>query len=360
MTTRPVSPRSAVAFAAAGFGFLAILSALQLYVFRVASGENVELMHMVYGLMTWLPWAAVAPAILLLNKRWDFRKGRRLASTVVHLLFWLVIHTATAYGLIRFALALWGTGERIPTIKEIWQQVFSSSRVQLSLLAYFLVLGIDRGLAVWNALRERELQASRLEAQAARARLEALAARLQPHFLFNALHTVGALTAEDPARARAVLVQLGDLLRDVLATPNETDVTLEEELQLLDRYLGIELIRFADRLRVEVHAGPETLALRVPRFLLQPLAENALKHGLAPLASGGTLRIEATRRGDRLRLRVWNDGVPLAATRRDGVGLMTTRERLVTSYGDAASLTLRAADEGGVETIVELPIASAA
>lgn len=360
MTTRSVSPRSAVVLAAAGFGVLAILSALQLYVFRVASGENVELMHMVYGLMTWLPWAAVAPLILLVNKRFDFRKGRRLASAAVHLSLWLVVHTAAAYGLIRFALALWGTNERVPTVTEVWQQVFSSTRVQLSLLAYGMVLGIDRGLAVWNALRERELQASRLETLAARARLEALAARLQPHFLFNALHTVGALIAEDPPRARAMLAQLGDLLRDVLAAPNDTDVTLQEELQLLDRYLGIEQIRFADRVRVQVDAAPETLALRVPRFLLQPLAENALKHGLAPRAAGGTLRIEAARHGDRLRLRVWNDGTPLASAPRDGVGLTTTRERLVARYGEGATLALRGAAEGGVETVVDLPIAEAA
>ena len=151
-----------------------------------------------------------------------------------------------------------------------------------------------------------------------------------------------------------MLAQRGELLRDVLSQPAEPEVSLAAELVLLNRYLSVEQIRFADRLQVVEQVPADLLAARVPRFLLQPLAENALRHGIAPRASGGILRITVTRLDGTLRLAIWNDGVPLAATRRDGLGLATTRERLATRYGQTANLELRSAD-GGVETVIHLP-----
>lgn len=152
-----------------------------------------------------------------------------------------------------------------------------------------------------------------------------------------------------------MLAQLGDLLRDALAPTDAGDVRVDEELQLLGRYLAIEETRFADRLHVAWDIESSTTSLSVPRFLLQPIAENALRHGLAPKTGRGQLRVTVTRDGERLRLVIWNDGLPLSPVVREGVGLSTTRERLQTRYGDAASLELRAAPDGGVSTTIVVP-----
>jgi LytS/YehU family sensor histidine kinase len=152
-----------------------------------------------------------------------------------------------------------------------------------------------------------------------------------------------------------MLAQIGDLLRDTLGATETGDVPLHEEIELLGRYLAIEQTRFADRLRVEVTVGPELVDVRVPRFLLQPLAENALRHGIAPLAGGGTLRVSAARSGGSVHLRVWNDGVPMTDAPSAGVGLATTRERLAARYGPTARLVVRPAVGGGTEAVIEVP-----
>ncbi|MEZ4457584.1 MAG: histidine kinase, partial [Gemmatimonadales bacterium] len=173
-----------------------------------------------------------------------------------------------------------------------------------------------------------------------------------------ALHAAGALIEESPEKARAMLVELGDLLRRLLADPEVVEVSLADELELLEHYLAIERIRFADRLVVETVVPPDLGTVRVPRLLLQPLVENALRHGLARRAGPGRVRISGRRDGAVIRLRVWNDGV-LDPEARDGHGLAMTRARLTARFGDAAGLTLAAAD-GGVAAEILLPADGAA
>ena len=341
------------------FTLFVVLAAVPLHLARRAAKEPSSFgAALLYGAATWGVWLALAPFIPALGRRWDFRPGRWWRSLVVHLSVVLVAHVVgTAIG-IATAVALFDTGgtEPLLSIQNLLRNMTNSTRISVSLLTYAGIVGLDRASRVRQALRARELQAVRLEAQATRARLEALGARLQPHFLFNALQSVSALVDEDPARARTMLAQLGDLLRDALASDASGEVSLQEELALLDRYLAIERTRFADRLHIEIQATPDVGDLQVPRFLLQPLAENALRHGLAPRPDGGTLRVSAARDRDRLRLRVWNDGEPLRHDHGDRIGLTTTRERLAARYGDQASFRLGAAPEGGVEAVVELPV----
>ena len=145
---------------------------------------------------------------------------------------------------------------------------------------------------------------------------------------------------EDPPRARALVAQFGELLRDALDGSDARDITLAEEIRLLGRYLEIEQLRFADRLHVTVACTPDASPVLVPRFLLQPLAENALHHGIAPHARGGTIAIDARRVGTAVTIRIANDGMQLADRRAERQGLRTTRERLLARYGPAATLTL--------------------
>lgn len=264
------------------FVVLAVVTAIQAVLARRAAGEPGDVLPTIgYSASVWLAWLLIVPLIIRLGRRHDFTPGRRPVSVAVHLVGALAAHTVTTAVAVFVGVQLYNPDEAI-TWEMLRQAILLSSRLPLSVLTYAGILALDRALLLYRALTERDLQAARLEAQATRARLETLAARLQPHFLFNALQSVAALIDEHPARARAMLAQLGDLLRDVLAAPGEAEVTLEEEVALLRRYLAIEEIRFADRLTVEYAIDPATSSVLVPRFLLQPLAENALRHGLAP------------------------------------------------------------------------------
>ncbi|MBP9897929.1 MAG: histidine kinase [Gemmatimonadales bacterium] len=349
------APRAATWLLLAVFGALTLLTAAQGYLSRKASGEAARLGDVLaVGAAAWVGWLCLAPLIIALGRRIPFSRTTWLRATVVHTLAMTVCYVVSVFVLIWISLQLLSPTEAL-TREMITRTLLTSSRLSLAIFTYVTILALDHVLLTREALRLRELQASRLEATATQARLDALAARLEPHFLFNALQSVSALIDSDPARARTMLAQIGDLLRDALASPESGEVSVHEERRLLGRYLAIEETRFADRLHVEWVVAPDTEAVMVPRFLLQPIVENALRHGLAVLPEGGRLRITATREPQCLRLIVWNDGAPLPATPREGVGLATTRERLAARYGVAASLTLRAAEAGGVETVIELP-----
>ncbi len=206
-------------------------------------------------------------------------------------------------------------------------------------------------------LRERELTASRLESQAAQAHLQMLKMQLHPHFLFNTLNAVSALMHRDVDAADRMISQLSELLRAALEKDDRHESRLASELDLLHRYLAIEQIRFRDRLKVEIDVEPACLEAQVPRLILQPLVENAIRHGIAMRSAAGRLTIRARRRDRRLALTVADDGpgVPPNRPLRPGVGLANTRARLEQLYGDAYSLELVNADEGGFEVRLEVP-----
>lgn len=349
-----LAQRKAAALAVLGFLALAAMSAVQILL-TAQSGPSSEPVapQIAASVVVWIAWAVMAPGIVVLVRRFDFAPGTRIRSLLAHLVGLAVGHLLMATVMLA-TLRLLGVVPATGPLGTLWVEIVTGARISSSILAYATIAVLARAVHVLFALRTREIEATRLEAQAVRARLDALTARLQPHFLFNSLHTVGVLMEEDPARARAMLAELGDLLREVLRDDPSAEITLRDELTLLDRYLGIAQIRFADRLRVERHIAPEALDVLVPRFLLQPLVENALRHGLDRRTDAGLLKIDVTRQDGRLRVSVWNDGAPLPATVREGFGLSATRERLAQQYGAAASVSLRSLDHG-VEAVVELP-----
>jgi len=225
---------------------------------------------------------------------------------------------------------------------------------------YWAIVASDYGVTHYRRLRERELRASQLEAQLAEARLQALKMQLEPHFLFNALHTIGQLvrTGQD-ALAVQVVAGLGDLLRRVLDGAGTQEVPLKQELEFLRSYLDVEQVRFRDRLKAVVDAEPDTLDARVPYLILQPLVENAIRHGIAPRPTTGRLLISARRIAGSLHLTVRDDGSGLVSggMSRDsrGVGLVNTSERLRQLYGDAASFEVVSAEDGGTVARVVVP-----
>lgn len=332
--------RSAVTIATAVFAVLTLISSVQIYTLRAAEKEAVTVLgSLAFGAATWIIWAVASPLILRLGQRFAFERGTRLQSLAVHLVVAVLVHVPATFLIFWAGTKLFG-GEKLPPLNVLLPQALGGTRLPFALLLYASLLGLARALDLRENLRAQEARAARLETQAMQARLDALATRLQPHFLFNSLHTIGALIDEDPARARALVAQFGELLRDALDGSDARDITLAEEMRLLGRYLEIEQIRFADRLHVAVSCAPDVAQLPVPRFLLQPLAENALHHGIAPNARGGSIVIDATKTGDSVTIRIANDGMQLSDRRTERQGLRTTRERLMARYGARASLTL--------------------
>jgi two-component system LytT family sensor kinase len=211
---------------------------------------------------------------------------------------------------------------------------------------YFTILGCIHAIGYFVEARQREAQAARLAAQVAEARLSALRMQLHPHFLFNSLNAITVLVRDqDTANAARMLDLLSDVLRQVLRSDQEHETSLADELSFLERYLAIEQVRFSDRLTVRFDIDDGTRGAAVPAFLLQPLVENALRHGIARRADGGVVEVTARREGDALVLSVVDDGPSATAepstARGNGLGLANTRERLTTLYGSAGSLELR-------------------
>jgi LytS/YehU family sensor histidine kinase len=215
------------------------------------------------------------------------------------------------------------------------------------------------GWTYYQGFREREKQTAALQRELVEARLEALRMQLNPHFLFNTLHAVSSLIHDDPEAADRVVARLSELLRLSLDHSKPQEVSLNEELAFLDRYLEIELTRFADRLKIERQIDPGVRNALVPYLILQPLVENAIRHGIEPREDSGHLAICARRNDGSLELRVTDDGAvladPGAAHPREGIGLSNTRSRLRHLYGENFRFELVEARGGGLEARIEIP-----
>lgn len=216
-----------------------------------------------------------------------------------------------------------------------------------------IVAAIEAGRRAVHAALDRE----RLRAQIAEQQLTALTGQLHPHFLFNTLQSISTLIHRDPEAADEMLAKLSDLLRELLRHRESALVPLEDELRFARTYLEIAQLRFADRLQFEIDVAPSVGRAAVPLFILQPLVENALAHGIGGQARGGRVTVRACREADRLRLEVTDDGAGLTsdATVREGIGLGNTRERLRASFGADHQFALASGTAGGAVARIDIP-----
>lgn len=310
----------------------------------------------------WLPWVLVAPAAIRLGRRFPLRGRRWPGPAAVHLaaaLALAAVQSLLSYGLYRLAVERAvglppGEGE---IMRSAW--LTGLNYLHNNLVTYFVIVGVVWGLDSLRLSRERELAAERLETELARARLLALQSQVHPHFLFNTLHMISAVVYRDAALADRLIDRLSGLLRAGLEAPAAPRVPLSRELEILDLYLDIMRARFGDRLAVALSIAPDALPALVPSFSLQPLVENAIKHGLLPRVGGGTVRIAAARRDGRLVVDVEDDGPgfgadPGALLDR-GVGLRNIRSRLENLYGAEGALRLRAGEAGGARATLDIP-----
>lgn len=242
-----------------------------------------------------------------------------------------------------------------------WPSVMmqATGRLHLELLIYTAAAGSGAALVLHQRYRDRELAAARLQAELAAARLDALQGHLQPHFLFNSLHSIASLArAGDNAGVVRLIAGFSEILRHLL-TKDARHLPLSDEMQLVERYLEIQRVRFADRLKVTIDLSPDAAVARVPLLIVQPLVENALRHGLAPRVEAGTLNVRARRENGCTRIDVEDSGVGLpggwSLATTAGTGLRNLASRLQAEFGSDASLQVEPRPEGGVRAIVRVP-----
>jgi two-component system, LytTR family, sensor kinase len=310
----------------------------------------------------WGAWALLTPLVFAAAARVPLLPGRLLRGILTHLPIAsavIVLHTAIV-GPLTFAIGLlpayaMGTA---PTAGGLFVSMLRSNFAVL-LLVYALLVALQHVMTYGSVVHARETRASQLETQLARARLDVLQMQLQPHFLFNTLHAVSALMERDTAAARRMLTHLSDLLRASLAAPDTQEVTVEEEMAFLDRYIDIQRMRFHDRLVVDVEVEPAALRAMVPRLLMQPLVENAIRHGIGTRTGPGRIEVSVRRANGDLHLTVTDNGTGIPdgglAAVRQGVGLSNTQARLAHLYGDRQLFELRNAEGGGTIASVRIP-----
>ena len=310
-------------------------------------------------------WFVLTTVVLWLGRRLPFERQRWISRTAIHLALSVVL------GIVDLALesAILRALGVFPAIMTSFAATLAFLLIigfHQSILTYWILLGVQYAIGWYQRYQERkqealrlELRSSQLESQLTQAHLSALKMQIQPHFLFNTLNAIMVLVRQQKGHeAEEMLSRLSDLLRCVLDDVDAQEVSLRRELEYAQLYLGIEEVRFQDRLRIEMAADPEVLDAGVPNMILQPIIENAIRHGIGRSASAGRIRISAYRRNDVLELRVEDDGpglTPAGAGQSHGIGLSNTRARLSQLYGNAASLSVENREEGGVAATIVLP-----
>lgn len=330
--------------------FLGLVAATQIGLVRIYSGQRLDWRSIIDSWLAVSTIGLFTPLLLWFVRRWPLARETWARTGAAYLAF------ITALIVVRILLFI-----------PIRQALFSSVRVSLGqrflrgsfpeFFGFTLALGIVFGLEYHRTSRESELRASQLEARLSQAQLEVLRNQMRPHFLFNTLHSISTLMHRDVEAADEMMVQLGDLLRLSLESEGVEEVPLRNELEILEHYLKIMRLRYGERLTSKVQVAPGLLDAQVPQFLLQPLVENAIEHGIARTARPGCVVIRGDQVDGMLLLTVSDDGAGAALAAIDeGIGLSNTRRRLRELYGVRARLELMSGEASGTKVVVTLPL----
>lgn len=320
----------------------------------------------VRGLIFYSPWIVLAPAITLLG--WYQRLGTGNLAWRVPVWIMAVVIACVVDPVIMTALARLlglhpstGAASGASFLAEVRPRF--AQTVALNAVMFLIATLLYHALVYYSAYRDRSRREAALEGELARFRLHVLQQQLQPHFLFNALHTVSALMAEDVVSARHVLAQLGDLLRTALDRMDEQDIALEQEIDFLRGYVDIQTARFGERLTVEWAVDDEARSIPVPNMILQPCLENAIQHGIEPLEGGGSVTVAAHVSGASLHIDITDNGQGTVGGGQNGQaagrGLKNVRERLEARYGERQSFEAGNVPGGGFRVRIVLPNESA-
>ncbi len=329
---------------------------VQLHMSTTAWGSPASLeWSITVRLWAWYQWGVLALGVWWLGDRFRLDSSGWRTALAVHLL------ASVAVGAGQIALNTWTH----VTFVEPWHVFVNYLRslflfaFQRNLLIYWALIGGQLALRAYRGWKEQEVAAAELRSRLVEARLDALRVQLQPHFLFNTLNAITTLVRRDPPRAERMIHDLSDLLRLTLSDDGASGVPLARELEILDRYVEIQRARFGDKLRVRRDVDSAALGLQVPPMILQPIVENAIRYAVAERYEGGTVELTASLHGDRLRIRVRDDGPGLDgvpdASRGRGIGLANTRERLQRLYEEDHEFRIGNVEPGGLEVFIEVP-----
>jgi signal transduction histidine kinase len=340
---------------------LGVLSGLLAYNYVTLFTDRPQPFHILLALNTtyWYAWAVLVPGILWVARRYRIGRHTWRRAAVVHLVSvvgFTAAHAALATSA-REVIMQTLAGRDVDWWSYFQEQFFFN--FDFSMGTYWAVVGISHAFYLHREAQERALSEAELNTRLAEARLKSLQQQLHPHFLFNTLHTISALMHRDRYAADDMLIKLSDLLRLSLDRTDRHHVSLKDEIDFLQKYLEIEQKRFGDRLRVHLDIDPVALDAAVPNLLLQPLVENAVKHGIAPKIGGGRIEVIATKEDHQLRLIVRDNGAGMSLQALNafnlGVGLSNTRARLEHLYGDQHTFKFETPADGGLAVTIAIP-----
>jgi signal transduction histidine kinase len=308
----------------------------------------------------WWSWGLITPFILAFDRRLPFSgkqiRWRILTHLAASLIFTAAYRVVSVAAMAAFGIRPW-SALLIPGLFTLWRPNDFLSNWFLC----WMIVGVLQAYRYYERYLSSELRLERMERSFSEARLNALRMQLDPHFLFNALNTISSHVERDPKLTRRMIEHLGDLLRMSLESKDRQEIPLAEEMAFLDYYLEIQKIRFGEQLKIEIEVAPEVRYASVPALFIQPLVENAIRHGISHRASGGTVMVSARKLGDQLVIRVQDDGVGLPPNwtleSSPGLGLAVTRERIAGLHPNGESLfSVRRRKNGGTEVEILLPL----
>jgi two-component system LytT family sensor kinase len=311
-------------------------------------------------LAQWWTWGLLTPLIVVFDRRLPF-SGKELGKRVLAHVGMSLVFTEVYFYLMTVMRALMGV---VPWSALELSQIFKPGNLGWQIwswLIYWVIGGAIQAYRYYERYMSSELRLERLEHSFSEARLNSLRMQLDPHFLFNALNTISSHVERDPKLTRRMIEHLGDLLRLSLESKDKQEVPLVEEMAFLEHYLAIQKIRFGNQLRFETKIAPEVRFALVPAFFIQPLVENAIRHGISRRAAGGTVTVKAAAVDDRLKVSVLDNGVGLpldwSMEKSAGLGLSITRERIAGLHPNGASrFVIYNRDTGGTAVDISLPL----
>jgi signal transduction histidine kinase len=356
----PIRWRWIMAFWCAGAIFEAGQS---IFMFHSEGKQGGELRLFLTEAITWLPWVLATPFVIRLARRYPILPRASVRGALLHLAGLTIISLAAEAWAAALQVAFNPWAKRHPP--QFWD-TWSTNLIYQALnclVAYALILTITYLVDSRDNAARRTTEAARLSEELSKAQLAALRRQIEPHFMFNTLNSIAALVRDNcNAAAINMIVGLSEFLRRASEDAHRPQVSLAEEVEYLQRYVDIQKVRFGDRLRVTIDIPPDLLAAQVPGLLLQPLVENAIKHGVGLRVAGGAVRVAAARCERQLRISVYNDG-DVSDSRPDsagaGVGLANLRARLQILYGEAAELRLDRVGRQGTDVVATLPFVEA-
>lgn len=342
---------------------LGIIYAGPIYIEVRAEGMNHPASRVFsWGILTWCAWAPLTPVMVWLARRYSLVGSAWKRNVLIHLPAFLIISAAHSAVATVVTLTVKPFDHMGTSPDAFWPRFISRMQGAFGsdLLVYGAVIGVCYAFDYYRKYREREFLASQLEAQLAQAQLDSLRTQLHPHFLFNTLNGIVGLVRDNKNDAAVnMLVGLSDLLRRALEHSTQQEVELNEEISFLQLYLSIQQMRFSDRLEIEIDIDPNTARALVPSMILQPLAENALRHGIGRSVASGLVGISSHIENGFLKLIVFDNGAGLPEDWQlktsGGIGLANTAARLQQLYGENHRLELRNRTEKGVEVVIVIP-----